>query len=199
MYFFEKSKKALQKIRKIIFSPKVLYKTNYRKWADAGKTWGANNPWRAKETASLIIDGSSVLDIGAGSLILKKYLPEKCKYIPCDIIDRGNDCIVCDLNKDSFPDIHCDYITFIGVLEYILDPFKAIKDAINNCEYLIFTYNFLEDKDKIFEREQLGWISHITMDETIKFLDNLNSITYNKLKINQGTEAWFMINAKKKK
>ena len=70
--------------------------------------------------ARLIPPNSSVLEFGAARLVLREYLPTNCSYQPSDIVDRGDNTIVCDLN-DEFPDLshHYTHVVFSGVLEYI--------------------------------------------------------------------------------
>ena len=66
------------------------------------------NPFRAPLVAAVIPDGARILDLGAGSMVLKSYLKTHCTYIPADIYDRGEGCIVVDLNKYEFPDASYD-------------------------------------------------------------------------------------------
>ena len=43
--------------------------TDFDRWEDESDGWGVRNPLRSKISGDIIPDGSSVLDIGAGSMV----------------------------------------------------------------------------------------------------------------------------------
>ena len=135
--------------------------TDYDKWMDASKTWGAQNPSRAQYTASLIPDGVHVLDIGAASMVLRRHLKPRCTYTPSDIVDRGEGCIVSDLNLYEFPHGHYDWISVIGVLEYINDVRWVITRAGVSSKKVLLSYNYLEIQPNLIARRESGWHSHL--------------------------------------
>lgn len=138
--------------------------TNYARWTDASTTWGARNPSRAEYAAALIPPGSHVLDVGAGSMILREFLPAGCRYTPSDIHDRGDGCIVADLNRSEFPPGRYDVVTMVGVLEYVFDPRFALRCAARSASQVILTYNWFEadTAETLAVRQTRGWISHLT-------------------------------------
>jgi len=72
--------------------------------------------------ARLIPAQSRVLEFGAGRRCLERYLPAGCSHVPSDLVDRGPDTIICDLNRRPLPDlayVHANVAFFAGVLEYL--------------------------------------------------------------------------------
>src|ERR1700756_2675299 len=54
---------------------------------------------RTRAIADLIPPGSHVIDFGAGRRQLEHWLPAGCSYTPSDIVERGSDTLLCDLNR----------------------------------------------------------------------------------------------------
>lgn len=100
-------------------------------------------------------------------MVLKGFLPPDCTYTPSDIHDRGDGCIVADLNLGEFPLGRYDVITMIGVLEYLNDPGVALRRAGHAASRLIFTYNWFrpDSDDTRQQRAARGWLNHLTADE----------------------------------
>ena len=73
----------------------------------------------------------SVLDIGAGTCILKELIPSDIKYIPTDYIARSPQFVIYDFNKDNFPGIKVDVCVLCGVLTWAKD-WKAV--FYNACQ-----------------------------------------------------------------
>jgi hypothetical protein len=101
---------------------------DYRRW---GSSEGLEEWWdeRTKALAALVPAGSTVIEFGAGRRQLERYLPERCTYIPSDLVDRGPGTIVCDLNRRPLPslnDVAPTVAAFSGVLEYVQDPEAVI-------------------------------------------------------------------------
>ena len=111
--------------------------------------------------ASLIPDYVDVLEFGAGRLVLKINLPKNCTYQPCDIVDRGNNCIVCDLNQD-FPKItkKYTYTVFSGVLEYIYNIEKIIKNVSRLTDYVVVSYATFDVISCYITRRRNGWVNY---------------------------------------
>ena len=97
--------------------------TDYRRWTGHENLLIWWEP-RTREMASLISAGMRVLEFGAGTRVLEKYLPEGCTYIASDLVDRGAGTIICDLNERPLPNLSgvgADVAVFAGVLEYVHD------------------------------------------------------------------------------
>ena len=138
------------------------------------KRWG--NPsalfseWdnRNQQIAELIESGSSVLEFGAGRMILKKHLKETCTYTPSDIVDRGEGTIICDLNAVKLPDFKPhDVVVCSGVIEYINDLPRFIAHLANIVKVMIVSYVLLENYNDKVERRANGWVNDYTAKELV--------------------------------
>ena len=100
--------------------------------------------------ATPIRPGSSVLEFGAGRMVLKQSLPEGCRDTPSDIVDRGPRTIVCDLNARTLPDFpHHDVAVFSGVLEYVHDVPRVVALLARTVDTVVASY---ADTDSVARR-----------------------------------------------
>ena len=61
---------------------------------------------RAEKMASMIPDDvTSIMDMGCGDEVLRRYLDPRIRYYGLDIVRRNADTIVCDANADPLPDL----------------------------------------------------------------------------------------------
>ena len=119
---------------------------------------------RAAMAARHIPAGQRVLDIGGGAMALRALLAPGCSYVPADIVSRGPECQVVDLNKGEFPTGQYDWITFLGVLEYIHDPVAVLTRARDAARNAIVTYCTMSNGD-VQTRRGMGWVSDYTRAE----------------------------------
>lgn len=100
----------------------------------------------------------SVIEFGAGKMILKDNLPSGCTYTPSDIVDRGDSTLVCDLNGAELPDLppH-DIAIFSGVLEYINDVPRLIAHLAPKVHTIIASYAIVETNQR--NRRAKGWVN----------------------------------------
>jgi len=126
---------------------------------------------RIKLMAKFVTPLSSVLDIGCGQMALKKYLPYKCSYSPCDLVIRSEDTIICDLNKDvSMIKNHYDYIFCSGIFEYVNDVPKLIEQIAPCTNNFVISYACREQHP--CEREYHGWVNSYSAIEIIKIFED---------------------------
>ena len=92
-------------------------------------------------------DVKSVMDIGCGNQRLKKYLVDGVSYYGVDYVQRAEDVLLCDLNKDSLPEINVDMYYMAGVLQYI-DEIDRLFHQMRCAKYILFSFNDLV----LFER-----------------------------------------------
>jgi len=117
---------------------------------------------RSKLAAALIGSGARrVLDVGAGDMALRGFLPADCDYTPADIVSRGPDCLVADLNQQQFPPGQYDCVTFLGLLEYLHDPSWALVMAARAAPALVVSYCADTSGDRAYRRG-LGWVNDFT-------------------------------------
>jgi hypothetical protein len=120
---------------------------------------------RAKKVAEIIGDKPCrVLDLGAGSMALSEFLAPGSDYTPSDIVKRGPQYVVADLNKHEFPSGSFDFVCFLGVLEYIHDVTWCLQRSREAAGHLIVTYctNLSED---ISYRRELRWVNDFSKAE----------------------------------
>jgi hypothetical protein len=138
-------------------------KTDYRRWRNnpqAIPSWDDRN----RRVAALIPDGSRVIDIGAGAQTLKTYLGGKCRYQPCDLVKSSSDCLLCDFNKNLYPEVAgtYDYVVISGVLEYVKEPRVFLSNTLRYGEATILTYSPWDGTfASKLRRISAGWINHL--------------------------------------
>ena len=119
---------------------------------------------RAAIAAELIGENARVLDIGAGAMTLGTLLGAGCTYQPADVVERRPGCFVVDLNKQEFPPGDYDWITFLGVLEYVHDFEWPLRRAAQSAPRMIVTYCSYIGGD-IAIRRGMGWVNDIPAAE----------------------------------
>jgi hypothetical protein len=150
-----------------------LSKTDVRRWS---RSESLRSDWdeRTRLMAQFIRPSSSVIEFGAGRQVLRTYIPQDCRYQPSDVADRGNGTMVCDLNQ-SFPSLSgiYDYAVFSGVLEYIEDVDRLLKNLAPHTQTILASYADVGGVPDLLTRKMCGWINHYTEQEFVDyFLSN---------------------------
>ncbi|MDB9315914.1 hypothetical protein PN462_22570 [Spirulina sp. CS-785/01] len=148
---------------------KLTGKSDYKKWSQPNEL---SPDWdrRTQKIATLIKPQSSVLEFGAGRMILKQFLPEGCTYIPSDLVDRGQDTLVCDLNSNALPQFPtCDVAVFSGVFEYVHDVPRLIYHISSYVDVVIASY-VVSDIEPTNRRMQ-GWVNDYTSEEILQIFE----------------------------
>ena len=133
--------------------------SDYRRWEGCS---GLSADWdsRTEQIAMLIPPRTSVLEFGAGRMVLKKFLPQGCTYTPSDLVDRGAGTVVFDLNAREFPEFppH-DVAVFSGVLEYVNDIPHLVSHLSRLVGMIIASYAGTDEHPDIKERRSSGWVN----------------------------------------
>jgi hypothetical protein len=124
---------------------------------------------RVEKVSRFIKENSSVLDIGAGDMVLREFLPDGCSYQAIDLYEREEGTIVCDLNVRK-PRLYqkYDYVVCIGLLEFINDIEKFVKwieKYINNS--ILVSYSNLENYGKCLKNKYPN-LNILTNDEFVQ-------------------------------
>lgn len=120
---------------------------------------------RAQRAAAHIPDHARVLDIGCGAMALRLALKPGCAYFPADIVERAPGCRVVDLNRQEFPEGSYDWVTFLGVLEYIHDPAWPLRMSHRAAPHLLLTYCVdITGGAAIAQRRGMGWVNDLNLD-----------------------------------
>jgi hypothetical protein len=134
--------------------------TDTTRWAvidNLATQWDA----RAAMAAEWIPAGSRVLDVGCGAMALGGLLKSGCSYHPADVVERRPGAFVADLNAHEFPPGSYDWVTFLGVLEYVHDPAWPLERARQAAPHLLVTYCTHIGSD-VAPRRGLGWVNDFT-------------------------------------
>lgn len=172
-----------------------MLKTKKKRWKD-----GYSHISRSEYASKIIkkYKPQTLLDVGAGNMDLKKFLPIEIGYTPADLYKRNENTIVFDLNKKQFTNKKFDFISAIGLIEYLNDPIWFLNKCYLHSKILLFTYNiyknnFLLNFLKKKNRKKLGYFNHYNLDEILKLLNNSSYKKYIHLKKNNKfTEDWFI-------
>jgi hypothetical protein len=116
--------------------------SDYQRWRDARNLeawWEA----RTQRLATMVPEGARVLEFGAGTGALERYLPPSCTYMASDLVERGPGTFVCDLNRRPLPDLHplhANVAVFAGVLEYVRDVPSVVTWLSGHVRYCVASY-----------------------------------------------------------
>ncbi|TNE65399.1 MAG: methyltransferase domain-containing protein [Alphaproteobacteria bacterium] len=117
------------------------------RWTDVTKTFGHDNPQRARQIADKIIAFGirSIFDIGCGNMKLAEFLaPENVGYIPADVVQRSPECLVVDLNADPVPHCAAECVVMIGVAEFVNDIERVLAEIASHYDRVLLTLSPLQ-------------------------------------------------------
>lgn len=142
-------------------------------WSDLeySTIWGTHMG-RVKEIADWIpTEVKSVADYGAGKLSLKEFLNPAVLYYPIDYIKRSEETIVCDFDKDNFPDIKTDVSVCTATLVFI----ERVEELLEHiCSHtfrtIILSYVTWEAFSNTAGRRVSGYINDFTEDNIQQML-----------------------------
>ena len=116
---------------------------------------------RAAMAADWIPAGVNVLDVGCGAMALEKLLKPGCTYTPADVVERRPGCRIADLNRKEFPPGRFDWVTFLGVLEYVHGIDWPLMRARVSAPRLLVTYCTDIGGDTTIRRG-MGWVNDLS-------------------------------------
>jgi len=124
---------------------------------------------RTELISTFIPDNSSVIEFGAGRMVLRGLLKANTTYQPSDIVSRGEGTLIYDLNSDDVR-LPREYTHAVlsGVLEYVRDIRSFVVNVYPYVEIIIASYTSIEElKDPII-RKRNGWVSHLSRSDFLK-------------------------------
>jgi hypothetical protein len=131
---------ALRVLKMAIF--RRMGRSDYARWTDPDslEVWWES---RTRQLSALIPAGTRVIEFGAGRRPLESLLDETCTYIASDLVERGSDTFICDLNLRPLPDLaplKPDVSVFAGVLEYVRDVPAVVDWLSTQVAYCVASY-----------------------------------------------------------
>jgi hypothetical protein len=156
---------------------RLLRQTDFARWID---TSNFDTDWeeRTRLMARIVPKHSRVIEFGAGKRQLESYLDPSCSYVPSDIVDRGGNTIVLDLNSRPLPDLShlkLDVAVFAGVLEYISDLNSVVLWLSNQVAMCVASYGCASTRPRTLgrfketiRRTGAGWINTFTEDALLQ-------------------------------
>jgi hypothetical protein len=145
------------------------------RWQDEHALLGAWDE-RTALLARLVPPNSSVIEFGAGRMVLPSFLPPGCTYTPSDIVKRSPDTIVIDLNSRELLSIPThDVAVFSGVLEYIHDVPRLARHLARATPTVVTSYAARRASRfglTWFRRRSSGWVNDYTAHELIRLFES---------------------------
>lgn len=121
---------------------------------------------RLKLMAKYIPEDVTIMDLGCGLMWLKEFI--QCKaYYPVDYKKRNEETIVCDFNKQEFPNIKSDYIFIAGCMEYVKNATWFVNKISLHSDNCVMSYCCTDQFQDIDERKKLSWVNHLSKKEII--------------------------------
>ena len=84
---------------------------------------------RSRVAATLIEPGWSVLDLGCGEGLIRKFLPAGCRWRGYDLNPPTSDVQKIDLDAGEFPEGRFDVVMLMGVLGWLKKPESVMMRA----------------------------------------------------------------------
>lgn len=150
---------------------KLLGRSDYTHWSSLS-THSSKWDTRTQKLAQLIPPNSTVIEFGAGRLMLRDMLPEGCSYTPSDLVDRGYNTIVLDLNAKCLPTLaRYDVAVFSGVFEYVIDVPRLVRYLGDFAGNVICSYAVVELNQR--GRCEQGWVNDYTSGKFVSLFTSL--------------------------
>ena len=164
------------------FTPSVFWRTlavRLFRWSDVARwadTSAYDADWAPRTTliGGLVPPGSRVIEFGAGGRGLEKVLHPSCSYTPSDLVSRGDDTLVLDLNG-RLPELEgspFDVAVLAGVLEYVVDLGRLFAWLHRHAATCIASYACAQPSAsrvvalrEASRRLATGWVNSLTEDE----------------------------------
>jgi len=142
----------------------------WTKNATVPPTWDARN----QLMASFVAPGSSVVDVGAGAMSLKGYLPAGCTYQPVDVVQGAPETRIVNFNTRVVPtfDQKFDVAVCSGVMEYVLDPGFFIDTVRSWADRIVLSYVTTDIVADAKRRLDSGWVSKLSIVDLDELFSN---------------------------
>jgi hypothetical protein len=115
---------------------------------------------RAAKAAAFLSGCKAVVDLGCGTMNLKRFLSPTTRYFPVDVVsDRDERTMVVDLNREAPPALDSNAVACLGLLEYLYDV-KEFLASLGKCyRILVVSYNPFEAGTSLAHRRSHAWVN----------------------------------------
>ena len=118
---------------------------------------------RSALAASLVPDGASVLEVGAGVGHFRDIVRQRTRYLGTDLQPLDPAYLTCNLDVDAVPAGQFDYAVALGVFAYLHHPERAARKLCEAAERVVISYccrrNEVEPADAAESRSARGWLN----------------------------------------
>ena len=156
---------------------RLFGQTDLARWIDTSN-FDAEWEERTQLIARIVPKHTRVIEFGAGERQLESYLDPTCSYFPSDLVDRGGNTIVLDLNSRPLPDLShlkLDVAVFAGVLEYISELDSVVLWLSYQVAMCISSYGRAHTQPRTIgrfketiRRTGAGWINTFTENALVQ-------------------------------
>jgi hypothetical protein len=139
-------------------------KTDYDRWektATQAPSWDERNRF----IGAMIPEGASVIDVGAGNMTIRNFIPSSCVYQPVDCVKGCSDTLIADFNNGIIPELgrQYDYAICSGVLEYMQDPGRFLAVVSGWADTILLSYAVTNYKPDAAQRRSDGWFNDLSL------------------------------------
>lgn len=175
---------------------------DYERWGNPSSYPSAWNQ-RAALAADLIPDGATVFEIGVGRGAFRDMIRHRCIHVGADLAPLDPDTTPLNLETDSLPDQRFDYVTLLGVLEYLHCPETVAGKLTAITDRLVLSYCCCHDSapnDEIIAlRRRRGWVNDFDLQALVALFQKHgfelhHTIPYKE--INEFSEAILLLERK---
>jgi FkbM family methyltransferase len=117
---------------------------------------------RASAAADELPLATSVVDLGAGAMLLRERLDPGCRYLPVDLFRFAPDMVLMDLERAPLATLgRFDAAAVLSVLEYLHDPQRLLAGIAEIADQLVLTYPLAGAADPVLARRRRGLVNDL--------------------------------------
>jgi hypothetical protein len=138
------------------------HRTILERWTHLASGEAADWEGRLACAASMLQGCNTVADLGCGTMDLEKSLPPATKYIPVDLVARDGRTRIVDFNQDAAPGVCADAGVLLGLLEYVHDIGRLLRECRPCFKRLVLSYNCRQADGRLEDRRSHAWVNDLT-------------------------------------
>ena len=130
------------------------------RWAVPDK--GQAAALRASAAADELSFAASVVDLGAGAMLLRERLDPGCRYLPVDLFRFAADMVLMDVERAPLATLgRCDAAAALALVEYLHDPERLLATLGELVGQLVLTYPLAGAADPPRVRRRRGIVNDL--------------------------------------